>query len=268
METAKDPRPATPKPEVPQTSRKAPPTNSSGARRNLQQRLGTAGFQQGSRVLSPRQPDSQGQAVPAARQTARQNTTPTAVSEYVEDKPYGWMARFDVAFTDQACMVTIRMALEPQEGVTAEDVAAVQQQTEKAFLAYFDGRFQLKDRASGVSRPLRVRLVFTDRDPHLKVRLRKGAGRDDVLNWFVKSEPIVRAHELGHQLGLKDEYIDGTAENRKDASAPGVHRDHSLMGNFWEEGVEKAEVKQRHAQDIADRIGRSTGQSFEASPVR
>lgn len=267
METAKDPRPDSQAEGRGGTGLRPSPEGRRSPRNALQRQLGSTGFQQGTRVLSPRQPGESPPARQVREGPATQTSRPTAISEFIEDRPYGWTARFDVSFADQACLVTIRLHLDPQEGVTAEDVAAVQQQTATAFQSFFDNRFQLRDRASGTSWPLRVRLVFTDRDPHLKVRLRKGAGRDDVLNWFVKSEPIVRAHELGHQLGLKDEYIDGAAENRKDASAPGVHRDHSLMGNFWEEGVEKAEVKQRHAQDIADRIGRGTGQSFEATPL-
>ena len=265
METAKDLQQA-PR-NRPETPSRKPPENRTGPRPGVQRQLGGTGFRQGSRALSPRQPGEQAPETRAQARAAGRAPAPAAIPAYVEDRAYGWTARFDVAFEDKACLVTIRLHLEPQDGVTPEDVAAVQQQTGKAFQSFFDNRFQLRDRASGTSWPLKVRLVFTDRDPHLQVRLRKGAGRDDVLNWFVKSEPIVRAHELGHQLGLKDEYIDSTAESRKDASAPGVHRDHSLMGNFWEEGVEKAEVKQRHAQDIADRIGRGTGRSLEATPL-
>jgi hypothetical protein len=44
-------------------------------------------------------------------------------------------------------------------------------------------------------------------------------------------------------LGLIDEYIDPTAVNRGTAACRGVFQDHSIMGNYYVEGKDVAEVK-------------------------
>jgi hypothetical protein len=223
------------------------------ARNDLRQQAGAAGFEAGSRMLSP--------AAPARAPRVHH------VDQSISDRPYGWHSKFDVSFSETECNVAIKVKFEPQEGVGAEDVTKVQDDTRAAFAQYFDNKFRLTDGASKKVYTMRVALVFTDRSPHLTVKLRKGSGRDNLSNWFVDSKPIVRAHELGHQLGLKDEYIDAGAESRKDKDAPGVRTDNSLMGNFWTEGVDKASVKTRHAQDIANLIGGETGGAYTAAPV-
>jgi hypothetical protein len=71
------------------------------------------------------------------------------------------------------------------------------------------------------------------------------------------ARPIRYAHELSHLMGLLDEYQDATARNRRTATSPGVHEDHSLMGDYPNEGYDTAEVKLRHGQKVADRAGRA-----------
>ena len=58
-------------------------------------------------------------------------------------------------------------------------------------------------------------------------------------------------------MGLLDEYVDATAVNRRTATSSGVHEDHSLMGDYPNEGFDTAEVKLRHGQKVADRAGRA-----------
>ena len=58
-------------------------------------------------------------------------------------------------------------------------------------------------------------------------------------------------------MGLLDEYVDATAVNRRTATSSGVHEDHSLMGDYPNEGFDTAEVKLRHGQKVADRVGRA-----------
>jgi hypothetical protein len=78
------------------------------------------------------------------------------------------------------------------------------------------------------------------------------------------SIPMDRAHELSHTLGLNDEYIDTSVPRRRNASAPGVFDDHSLLGNYYTEGVGSAEVKLRHGQQLAADISRATRRHFTA----
>lgn len=235
-------------------------------RADLRRQASAAGFAEGSRMLAPLSPA--GQDTTRASAQSGPGTVSATVNETIQDTPYGWQSRFDVSFNDKECLITIRMKIEALEAVSAEDVAKVQAEASAAFLRFFDNKFRLIDRKTNKAYAMRVGLVWSDKDPHLVVKLRKGKGRDTVSNWFVQSDPIVRAHELGHQLGLKDEYIDPSAANRKDENAPGVKTDNSLMGNFWAEGVSTASVKTRHAQDIANRIGAATGNTYNAEENR
>ena len=184
-------------------------------------------------------------------------------SHNVSDGPYGWTSAYDIHITDAEVTVTIGAQINADPGVTPAQVLRVQTVTATEFQRYWDSRFNLKD-ATGRARPLRVRLDFASAAPHLQIALHAGAGRDDLSNWFVDSQPIDRAHELGHQLGLKDEYVDATAPNRATAASPGVFTDHSLMGNYPTEGVGGADVRQRHGDQIASDISTATGTAFTA----
>ncbi len=199
------------------------------------------------------------------RQTAgTQSPTQTVeVSNSVQEAPYGWTAAYEVQLTDQECTVTIRVRINPDADVSTRDVARVQSVTANEFARYFDHRFNLRD-AQGTSRPLRVRLQYVDSGEHLTIALHSGTGRDDLSNWFVDSEAIDRAHELGHQLGLKDEYVDASVPNRATATSPGVSHDHSLMGNYYEQGIRNADVRGRHGDQLAADISSATGTQFSA----
>ena len=64
--------------------------------------------------------------------------------------------------------------------------------------------------------------------------LHPGEGRADLSTWYVQSDPTVHAHELGHQMRFRDEYVDATVPNRATPTSPGVANDGGLMTNFWE----------------------------------
>jgi nucleoid-associated protein YgaU len=184
-------------------------------------------------------------------------------SHDVSDGPYGWTSAYDILITDTEVIVTIGAQVTPDPGVTPAQVRRVQQVTATEFQRYWDSRFNMRD-ASGTARPLRVRLDFASAAPHLQIALHTGEGRDDLSNWFVDSQPIDRAHELGHQLGLKDEYVDAAAPDRATGASPGVFTDHSIMGSYPTEGVGQADVRQRHGDQIASDISAATGTTFTA----
>jgi len=212
-------------------------------------------------LLDAHAPAGAGNAVQRAV-VQRQDLSMTQ-SHNVSDGPYGWTSAYDIHITDAEVTVTIGAKINPDAGVTPAQVTRVQTVTATEFQRYWDSRFNLKD-ASGRARPLRVRLDFAAAAPHLQIALHAGAGRDDLSNWFVDSQPIDRAHELGHQLGLKDEYVDAAAPNRAAAGSPGVFTDHSIMGNYPTEGVGGADVRQRHGDQIATDISAATGTAFTA----
>ncbi len=185
------------------------------------------------------------------------------VSNQVSDGPYGWTSSYALEISDRECTVTVNVKVNPDPGVTAQQVARVKSVTANEFARYYDSRFNLVD-AAGDSRSLRVRLNYVDSGEHLTVALHAGEGRNNLSNWFVVSDGITRAHEMGHQLGLKDEYVDATVPNRATATSPGVSDDHSLMGNYYTQGIGSADVRQRHGDQLASDISSATGMSFTA----
>ena len=103
----------------------------------------------------------------------------------------------------------------------------------KESLRLFDNKFVLTDTASHTRYNLRVDVQFVDSGEHYTVTLHAGPdGSSNRINWYTGNYDETLAHELGHQPGLKDEYIDATAPDRATATSPGVHTDHSIMGNY------------------------------------
>ncbi len=193
------------------------------------------------------------------------NTTEHTVDFHRSDGPYGWTVAYDVEITPAEVRITVGVEITPQSGVSDATVEAVEEEAEREFGRYFDGRFTLED-ASGDTRPLRFEVDFDHSSPHHEVDLYPGDGRDNVTNWYANSEPITRAHELGHMLGLTDEYVD-TEENvpgRNSASGSDVYRDNSLMGHFHDQGLDAADVRERHGEDIASDLTSETGSDFTA----
>ena len=63
---------------------------------------------------------------------------------------------------------------------------------------------------------------------------------------------ITSAHEFGHALlGASDEYANPAVPARVLTS------DHSIMANFYSEGVAQAQFKPRHFQHILDEVGKA-----------
>jgi|GEM_PF-1330407 LysM repeat protein len=187
-----------------------------------------------------------------------------SVSHHVTDAPYGWDSNYSLEITDTEATITINVHINPDAGVGAADVARVQRQTALEFQRYWDHRFMLTG-PDGNEIQLRVNLTFdTGAAADLTIALHAGDGRDDLSNWFVAGDSTTRAHELGHQLGLRDEYIDAAAPSRATAASPGVFTDNSIMGNYYDEGIPNADVRMRHGDQLATDISAATGMNFTA----
>ncbi len=185
------------------------------------------------------------------------------VNHKMSDKPYGWNAKYHVNAKKKSIDLTIKIKLVPQKGVKKSDLNHIKSQSDNAFARYFDQRFNLVDDA-GNKRKVKARLKYVRFGQHLKVKVHPGKNRDNLLNWHVGSDAITRAHELGHQLGLKDEYQDARTESRKTATSSGVFKDNSLMGNYYTEGKDKADLKNRHLNTLAKDIGDAIGTNLTA----
>ena len=190
-------------------------------------------------------------------------TTEHTVNFRRSDGPYGWTVAYDVAIAPTEVRITVGVDIVPRGGLSDAAVEAVEEETEREFERHFDGRFVLED-AEGTARPLRFEVDFDHDSPHHQVNLLPGSGRDNMTTWHVNSEPITHAHELGHMVGLTDEYVDSSVPDRQSESSPGAYQDHSLMGNYKTEGEDAADVRERHGEAIASDLSSETGSRFSA----
>ncbi|HWU06182.1 MAG TPA: hypothetical protein VN520_07285, partial [Streptomyces sp.] len=136
--------------------------------------------------------------------------------------------------------LTVRLALRPGAG---------QADTDAVMARVLEGVEEFYNRP-GHRLPNGDRLHVTveppgpDEDPHLTVEL---VGRDQQMNqraWWADAGPVEFAHELGHQLFLRDETRD--AGNSDRLHAPG-----SLLGPFREQapdGLAQSGLRPRHLQ--------------------
>lgn len=188
------------------------------------------------------------------------------ISRQIADAPYGWAASYRALLTPGQVALVLRLQLRPWPGVTSTGLGQVRDETARAVAHYFDQRFTAEE-DGGRQRPVRVRVEFVASDPDLSVAVHAGSGRDNLQHWFVDSGVIARAHEVGHAFGLKDEYVDPLAANRAATDAAGVFQDHSLMGDFQQEGVALAELKPRHAVEMVRGLSVHVGDDCKIRPA-
>lgn len=206
--------------------------------------------------------DNQVENTNQVEETPKESTTSGNIDKYQTDKPYGWKYGYDFTVGADSCNINMKVNFDAQDGVSKADVARVQKETQSAVAKYYNKKHKLTDKATGKAVPVSFTVQFVEKNEHLKVKLHPGDGRDNLSNWYVNSKPIVRAHEMGHQLGLKDEYVDANAPSRATATSPGIFKDNSLMGNFWAEGVDKAGLKGRHTNMLADDMSSASGKKY------
>ncbi|MEM7038429.1 MAG: LysM peptidoglycan-binding domain-containing protein [Bacteroidota bacterium] len=191
----------------------------------------------------------------------KQDEEPTAVSNRRRDGPYGWTSSYDVTTTDDEVQINIKVKISPQAGVTEEDVEFVKNETTLEFARYWDSRFTLTD-DEGCERMLRASVEFVDSDEHLEVDLHPGDQRANLSTWYVDDGGTTRAHELGHQLGLLDEYVDARVPDRSTEAGAGVYSDDSLMRSH---SADDADVRLRHGESIGQDISDATGTNYDVS---
>ncbi len=153
---------------------------------------------------------------------------------------YGIRQGFDVVKVDgpggPVAEVTMKVHLEPQAGAsgakpTPAELARMQADAIAGVDQHYNNGLQLP---SGEKLQVKVQFVDDPAQAHLSVDVHPGDGPTVQNKWFLNDNPTTLAHELGHQLGFLDEYVDPKTVNRGSSSAPGVTNDNSLMGDFWQ----------------------------------
>ena len=202
-----------------------------------------------------------GSPMQANQQVAQRQEDPeetTAVSNRRRDGPYGWTSSYDVTVSEDEVRINIKLKISPQAGVSDEDVEKVKNETSSEFARYFDSRFTLTDDERN-ARTLTAGVEFVESGEHLNVSLYPGDRRANLSTWYVDDGATTRAHELGHQLGLLDEYVDSRVPDRTSESSSGVYSDDSLMRSHK---AEDADVRLRHGETIGADISSATGINF------
>ncbi|MEU5279915.1 hypothetical protein AB0G87_26315 [Streptomyces asoensis] len=96
-----------------------------------------------------------------------------------------------------------------------------------------------------------VQVAAPGSEPHLTVDLVGSDKTMDHSTWHRDADPIDYAHELGHQLGLRDEYQDDTTPHRPDITG-------SLLGNYHRpapDALPQGHLRERHLHLLAALIG-------------
>lgn len=110
-----------------------------------------------------------------------------------KDGKYGFRSRFDLTTNPDGTMTaTVRIQLDGERDAKREQ--EWEQVTEKTLS----------------QNGLKVDVVFQSEaaGSHSKVKVAKGNGRSNASQLYTSDEPLVVAHEIGHHLGLPDEYAD------------------------------------------------------------
>ena len=195
-----------------------------------------------------------------AQLLARADTT--TITKHVREETttaenVNWDASFDVSFDEDASTptmwLTIKVKLNPEDGITEEQVRDFQINVRSRFSLMWGSKFIFHEHRtwpwSDRDWLVRPQVKFVDSGQHLTVSLHKGKGADNRQNWYIDSPDYTHVHEVSHQMGLLDEYADVSVPNRK------VYDDHSIMGDYYKEGMTEATAKARHGERLASIIG-------------
>src|SRR5579884_1963454 len=142
--------------------------------------------------------------------------------------------------------IIVHVYLGPEVDVTPEEIEQVKQYASQSVEHFFTApRHRLPDGSV-----LKVDLRFGTGPPGIStpVRLRTGPGRMSAGEWYVNARFSAFAHEVGHLIGLLDEYFDPERRTpgRETEESPGVFDDKSLMAGDTLE----TELKPRHLEQI------------------
>lgn len=126
---------------------------------------------------------------------------------------YGWTSAYVQSDTD----VTVRVALNPDAGITAQTLAAARTRWENGIRAQWNDRFDCVG-PGGERRAFRMNVQWVTANAHHTVRVVNGPFATNMTNWSINDSGNVAAHEFGHMIGNPDEYASSVCPNRSPVS--------------------------------------------------
>jgi hypothetical protein len=225
-------------------------------------------------------------AASAPRVSVARDTT--TVDEFVKEETdtaenVTWHASFDVDFDEdkKTCWATIKIQLVPDGGISTDDLNWTKIGVISRFSLLWDSRYSFHEHRRILADRdwlFRPQIEFVDSGAHEVVHLHPGKGASKRREWYLmkgeinaadpsKSVPqnyaeVEHAHEVSHQMGLLDEYEDIHVKDRK------TYTDHSLMGDYANEGIDKVTLAPRHGERMAKIIGRATDKALTSRMVK
>jgi hypothetical protein len=191
------------------------------------------------------------------------------VSHTYSDGEYEGVARYGAQFVGNECRLTVRCLMNAEKGIGPDEINDIETMAREEVANVWDNKFTITDKQTHQAYKLRVALVFTADNPHITVDLgftnSEVGGREDEGHWFLdtsQSDSTTFAHEIGHALGLGDEYVDVKSAHRKNDNDSGVFHDDSIMADGKSE---TAHAMLRHGTQIAGDIGAASHRQFDAA---
>jgi hypothetical protein len=165
------------------------------------------------------------------------------VSFAVSECMFGWTA----AFRQQGTHILARIRLNPDADVSAALLEEVKARWKQGIEDKWSYRFSCCRRPACTSRcDLTFEVQWTNENPHLTVRVKKGDGRSNLSLWHTNDSGDVASHEFGHLMGHPDEY-----------SEPSVCPDRSPV-NTGTVMDDNSEVVQRLCEPFCNRVAQDT----------
>lgn len=155
---------------------------------------------------------------------------PIEVSRSVSECVYGWTA----AYRQEGTHIVVRIRLNPDAGITNQQIQNLQNTWETAIESKWGNRFACccdedaeTTRDCENWRALTFDVQWVTSNPHHTVRVRTGPARSNMTTWDTNDTGDVASHEFGHMLGLPDEYQTATCPSRSPVNTGTVMDDNT-----------------------------------------
>lgn len=142
----------------------------------------------------------------------------------IEGVEAAWHVRYDISQNRDDCLLILKIYFIPGPEATFSEDAAVKdietQWNNKVILRRFD---EIAGEMYDVRCTIKIVPVHDLNQAHAMVFLNPGKGRSRVHEWFLEGmKPAVPAHEVGHMIGLYDEYPNGARPTKSFTSYDGL----------------------------------------------